>query len=158
MPSGINMWPSARFVDEKVAFSRMPNDVELDEVAEDFDAVVVLVEDYELPYSLEEWGKRGVEVLHSPVPDFTAPSLNQLLEILRWIERNVYEGKRVLIHCFGGLGRSGTVAVAWLMYSKGLPLREALKRVRSIRPGAVETREQFEVLSELEMYLSHRQL
>ncbi len=151
------MWPSARFVDEKVAFSRMPSDVELDEVAEDFDAVVVLVEDYELPYSLDEWEKRGVEVLHSPIPDFTAPSLDQLLEILRWIERNVHEGKRVLIHCFGGLGRSGTVATAWLIYSKGLSLREALRRVRSIRPGAVEAREQFEVLRELERQLSHRQ-
>ncbi|MDV3103388.1 protein-tyrosine phosphatase family protein [Thermococcus waiotapuensis] len=151
------MWPSAKFVDDSVAFSRMPTEEELDEVAKNFDAVVVLVDDYELPYSLEEWEKRGVEVLHSPIPDFTAPSLEQLLEILRWVGSKTQEGKRVLIHCMGGLGRSGTVAVAWLMYSKGLPLGEALRRVRSLRYGAVETPEQFEVLRELEMYLSHRQ-
>ncbi|WP_010477527.1 protein-tyrosine phosphatase family protein [Thermococcus zilligii] len=151
------MWPSAKFVDESVAFSRMPAEGELDEVAKNFDAVVVLVEEGELPYSLEEWGKRGVEVLHSPIPDFTAPNLEQLLEILRWVDAKTREGKRVLIHCMGGLGRSGTVATAWLMYSKGLPLREALRRVRSVRHGAVETPEQFEVLKELEMHLSHRQ-
>ncbi|ASJ00433.1 protein-tyrosine phosphatase family protein [Thermococcus gorgonarius] len=150
------MWPSARFVDESVAFSRMPTEGELDEVARDFDTIVVLVEDYELPYSLEEWEKRGVEVLHSPIPDFTAPSLEQLLEILRWIDARVHEGKRVLIHCMGGLGRSGTVAVAWLIYSKGLPLREALRRVRSLRPGAVETYEQMEVLGELKGFLRSR--
>ncbi|ASJ07554.1 protein-tyrosine phosphatase family protein [Thermococcus pacificus] len=150
------MWLSARFVDENVAFSRMPSDVELDEVADDFDAIVVLVEDYELPYSLEEWEKRGVEVLHSPILDFTAPSLEQLLEILRWIDARVLEGKRVLIHCMGGLGRSGTVAVAWLMYSKNLRLSEALRRVRSVRPGAVETYEQMEVLKELESFLRSR--
>jgi len=146
MSLGIVMWSSAMFIDENVAFSRMPTESELDEVAEEFEALVVLVEDYELPYPLDEWEKRGVEVLHSPIPDFTAPSLEQLLEILRWIDARVREGKRVLIHCFGGLGRSGTVATAWLMYSKGFPLPEALRRVRSIRHGAVETQEQLEVL------------
>ncbi|NJF26023.1 dual specificity protein phosphatase family protein [Thermococcus sp. Bubb.Bath] len=151
------MWLSAKFVDNNVAFSRMPTEKELDEVAEDFDAVVVLVGKYELPYSIDEWKKRGVEVLHSPIADFTAPSLEQLLKILLWIEKRVNVGKKVLIHCMGGLGRSGTVAVAWLMYSKGLSLRKALMRVRSLRPGAVETWEQMGVLKELDTFLSKRQ-
>lgn len=129
------MWPSAKFIDERVAFSRMPTERELDEVARDFDAVVVLVEEHELPYSIEEWGKRGVEVLHSSIPDFTAPSVEQLLEILWWVEEKVREGKKVLIHCMGGLGRSGTVATAWLMYSKGFSLREALMEVRKRGQG-----------------------
>ena len=150
------MWRSAKFVDDNVAFSRMPTRREIDEVAETFDAVVVLVEEFELPYSLSEWQKRGVEVFHSPVRDFSAPTLKQLLEILRWIEARVKAGKKVLIHCMGGLGRSGTVAVAWVMYSKGLPLREALRRVRRVRPGAVEVEEQMEVLTELERLLRSR--
>ncbi len=143
-------------LDDNVAFSRMPARSEMDEVAETFDAIVVLVEEYELPYSLNEWRKRNVDVLHSPIPDFSAPTLNQLLKILRWIEAKTLENKRVLIHCMGGLGRSGTVAVAWVMYSKELPLREALRRVRSLRPGAVEVEEQMEVLKELEMLLKSR--
>ena len=150
------MWRSAKFIDDNVAFSRMPTRSEIDEVAETFDAVVVLVEEFELPYSLNEWQKRGVEVLHSPIRDFSAPALDQLLEILRWIEARVAEGKKVLIHCMGGLGRSGTVAVAWLMYSKRLPLREALRQVRMVRPGAVEVEEQMGVLKELERLLRSR--
>ncbi|AIU70879.1 protein tyrosine phosphatase [Thermococcus eurythermalis] len=150
------MWRSAKFIDNNVAFSRMPTVGEIGEVAKSFDAVVVLVEEFELPYSLDEWKKRGVEVLHSPVRDFSAPSVEQLLEILRWIEGKVTEGKKVLIHCMGGLGRSGTVAVAWVMYSKRLPLREALKRVRGVRPGAVEVWDQMEVLKELERLLRSR--
>ena len=137
-----------------MAFSMAPPEIELDDLAEVFNAVVILVEEFELPYPLGEWKKRGVEVLHSPVEDFTAPSLGQLLEILRWIDARVREGKKVLIHCLGGLGRSGTVAVAWLMYSKGLPLREALARVRSIRLGAVETEEQMGMLMELDDFLA----
>lgn len=147
------MWRSAKFIDDNVAFSRMPTVGEIGEVAKSFDAVVVLVEGFELPYSLDEWKKRGVEVLHSPVRDFSAPSVEQLLKILRWIEVRVKANKKVLIHCMGGLGRSGTVAVAWLMYARRLPLREALRRVRMVRPGAVEVEEQIEVLKELERFL-----
>ncbi len=145
--------PSARFIDGNVAFSRMPSLEEMDDVAETFKAIVVLVEGFELPYSLDEWGKRGVEVFHSPVRDFSAPDLGQLLGILRWIEARVTEGKKVLIHCLGGCGRSGTVAVAWLMYSKDLPLGKALRRVRSLRPCAVETVEQLQMLRELDKIL-----
>ena len=151
------MWRSAKFIDDKVAFSRMPTRSEIDEVAGTFDAIVVLVEEFELPYPLNEWRVRGLDVLHTPIQDFSAPALNQLLEILRWIEARVSEGKRVLIHCMGGLGRSGTVAVAWVMYSEGIPLREALRRVRRIRPGAVEVEEQMKILKELGYYLSERQ-
>ncbi|NJE60276.1 dual specificity protein phosphatase family protein [Thermococcus sp. 21S7] len=150
------MWRSAKFIDDNVAFSRMPTGSEIDEVAETFGAVVVLVEEFELPYSLDEWQKRGVEVFHSPVRDFSAPALEQLLEILRWIEARVEEGKRVLIHCMGGLGRSGTVAVGWVMYSEGIPLRDALRRVRRVRPGAVEVDEQIGVLKELEKLFRSR--
>jgi len=39
------------------------------------------------------------------------------------------------------------------MYSKGIPLREALRRVRSVRPGAVESDEQMDVLRVLEEFL-----
>ncbi len=141
------------WLEGEVAFSMAPPEIELDGLAEVFKAVIVLVEEFELSYSLEEWEKRGVEVFHSPIEDFTAPSLDQLLEILQWIDARVREGKRVLIHCMGGLGRSGTVAVAWLIYSKKLSLREALRRVRSLRPGAVETPDQMEVLQKLQEFL-----
>ena len=147
------MYPSAVFLDENVAFSRMPTGKELDEVAKTFDAVVVLVEDFELPYSLDEWERRGVEVFHSPIPDFSAPPLSRLLEILRWIEERARKGKKVLIHCLGGCGRSGTVAVAWLMYSQHLSLRQALSRVRRLRPCAVETEGQIEALQRFEVAL-----
>jgi protein-tyrosine phosphatase len=132
----------------------MPLEDDMDEITKGFDAIVVLVEEYELPYSLDEWAKRGVEVLHSPIPDFKAPTLDQLLGILQWIEERVREGKRILVHCSGGRGRSGTVATAWLMYSKWLSLRKALSEVRRKRPGAVETEEQLGLLMELERYLS----
>ncbi|WP_457751987.1 protein-tyrosine phosphatase family protein [Thermococcus sp.] len=143
-----------RFIDENVAFSRMPHQREIDELSREFDAVVILVEDFELGYDPGEWNRRKMKVLHFPLPDFSAPSIEDLLKILHWIEERVREGKRVLIHCVGGLGRSGTVAVAWLMYSGKLSLHEALYEVRKIRPRAVETAKQMEILKKFEQLLS----
>jgi len=45
------------------------------------------------------------------------------------------------VHCRGGLGRSGMIA-ARMLVELGTPADEAIARVRSARPGAVETSEQ----------------
>lgn len=50
-------------------------------------------------------------------------------------------GERIVIHCRGGLGRTGLLA-ARLLVEFGERPRTALERVRAVRPGAVETREQ----------------
>jgi len=50
-------------------------------------------------------------------------------------------GKRVLVHCRGGLGRAGTVA-ARLLVETGMPAYDAIALVRRFRPGAIETQAQ----------------
>lgn len=61
-----------------------------------------------------------------------------------------------MIHCLGGSGRSGTVVTAYLMYAYRLSLKEALAKVRSLKPSAVETEEQMKVLKELEEHLKQK--
>ncbi|NJE08629.1 protein tyrosine phosphatase [Thermococcus sp. M39] len=148
-----------KFITDKVAFSPMPYPEDIPELVKEFQAVVVLTYEYELSYNLEDWKKHGVEVLYSPIEDFSAPTLEQLIEIVKWIDEKVKESKKVLIHCFGGSGRSGTIAVAYLMYSKGLNLRDALVKVRSLKPSAVETWSQMDILRRFEKYLrEHKRL
>ena len=52
-----------------------------------------------------------------------------------------FAGMAVAIHCAAGLGRTGTVLAAYFV-AKGLSAREAVERVRQLRPGSVETVEQ----------------
>ncbi|HQQ64340.1 MAG TPA: hypothetical protein PLF22_12320 [Pseudomonadales bacterium] len=47
-------------------------------------------------------------------------------------------GGKVLVHCRGGLGRTGLV-VARLLVETGLPADETIALVRSVRVGAIET-------------------
>ena len=50
-------------------------------------------------------------------------------------------GESVVVHCRGGLGRTGLIAVRLLVELGESPV-SALVRVRAARPGAVETVEQ----------------
>ena len=50
-------------------------------------------------------------------------------------------GRKVLIHCRGGLGRSGMIAVR-LLVEMGEKPADAIKQVRAARPGAIESSDQ----------------
>ena len=51
------------------------------------------------------------------------------------------QGGRVLVHCFGGCGRSGMAALR-LLVELGEDPDEALARIRAVRSCAVETEAQ----------------
>lgn len=87
---------------------------------------------------------RGAEMacLHEPVPDFTAPAPEQFERIIEFITRQSEKpGRQVLVHCGAGLGRSGTVAAAFLV-REGMEPGAAIERVRELRPFSVETEAQ----------------
>jgi rhodanese-related sulfurtransferase len=46
-------------------------------------------------------------------------------------------GQRIVIHCKGGLGRTGTIA-ARLLIESGVETEAAIRQVRMARPGAIE--------------------
>lgn len=54
----------------------------------------------------------------------------------------------MLVHCRGGLGRAGTIG-ARLLIELGMEPETAIRRVRAMRPGAIETREQEKYVLEI---------
>ena len=92
----------------------------------------------------EKAPKLGISVLRFPIEDARPPregEMPRFVELVGHILEAARAGQTVVIHCRGGLGRTGTVAAACLVALGHAPA-EAIARVRAARPGAVETREQ----------------
>ena len=101
------------------------------------------------PLNPDAVSRFGFGYLHSPLSG--TPSVEQLDQILRFVEQTNATSKRVLVHCGEGKGRTGTVLAAYLI-SNGLGAGEAIRIVRERRPGSIQTLEQENVLHEFEKF------
>ena len=63
----------------------------------------------------------GVDYVDATIPDFTAPDIALYDQVYDEIERQATVGKKVAIHCHGGMGRTGTVLAA-------LKIREMMQK------------------------------
>lgn len=80
-----------------------------------------------------------------PILDGSVPDPAALDALVSRLMAAAASGQNVVVHCRGGLGRSGLVVAACLA-ARGLPGEQALVAVRHVRPGAVETDAQAELV------------
>jgi protein-tyrosine phosphatase len=111
--------------------------------------LVSLMEDHELTqFGMRELltlaAPRSIELVRFPIRDGSvplpevAPAFDALVARL---EAALAMGATAVVHCRGGLGRTGLVAAA-LLVRRGFAAREAIRIVRAARPGTVENEEQ----------------
>ena len=70
--------------------------------------------------------------LHLPIPDREMEDPDGVRDAARTVADRVTAGRRVLVHCYAGLNRSGVVTARALMFM-GMPVGEAIARVRAAR-------------------------
>lgn len=83
----------------------------------------------------------NIEWMHLPIADFGTPSPatdTDWIKVSAAATRILSREGRVLVHCRGGCGRSGMIALR-LMVEHGESPETALNRLRAVRPCAVET-------------------
>jgi len=94
--------------------------------------------------------------LSHPIPDVSVTTPERYDQIVSDIARSLADGQKVYIHCWGGVGRTGTVVGCWHVY-RGLSADEALGEITAARSGtrkahraAPETDRQIEMIREME--------
>ena len=76
---------------------------------------VDLTEDGELPAYSAVVSGLGARWLRMPVADYGVPSAEQVVATLDAIDEELARDGLVFLHCWGGCGRTGTVAGCWLV-------------------------------------------
>jgi len=85
------------------------------------------------PLLLEE-AERPVEHKRMAIPDLGAPSTDLMREIQQVITGALAAGHTVYVHCWGGIGRTGTV-IGCYMVEQEMSGVEALAEIRRLRRG-----------------------
>ncbi|MFN0153923.1 MAG: fused DSP-PTPase phosphatase/NAD kinase-like protein [Gaiella sp.] len=70
--------------------------------------------------------------LGHPIPDYGIPSDARMVEILDALDGAVGAGKPLYVHCWGGIGRTGTVLGCWLV-RRGMSAAGAIELIRERR-------------------------
>lgn len=100
--------------------------------------------------------RHGLSPYHIPVVDFSAPTVEQSEKFCEIVDSSARKGRKSIVHCFAGLGRTGTMGAVYLMHREGLCASDAIARVRSIEPLYIQSEAQEMFLYEWEGYLEGR--
>jgi len=109
-----------------------------------FDTFIDLTNENERPpyFSIlsEEAGYDGREVRHwrFSFPDFHVPSHETMVATLDAIDTALAEGRKVYLHCVGGIGRTGTTVGCYLV-RHGMKPTEALHHLRELYHSAAQS-------------------
>lgn len=124
--------------------------IDLDEIkAWGATTVLTLIEEHEFRLlKVEDLGRQvhstGMAWFHLPIKDVSVPD-QRFADAWKTtgseIHRRLDAGERILIHCRGGLGRTGLVA-GLILVERGMLPKEAMRQIRATRPHAIETAEQ----------------
>ncbi len=116
--------------DLAVGYAPMSYD-ELDSIkSQGVDAIVNLCAEFSDLHEIEE--TKGFEVYYLPIWDETAPDMKEMEKGLEWLDEAIYLGKKVLVHCRHGIGRTGTFVTSYLL-RRGLGLKIASKKLEYTR-------------------------
>lgn len=100
-----------------------------------------------IPCDTAVYTSTGFSYLCLPIPDVGVPSSSLSEEFVRFTNEQAAMDHPVAVHCEAGIGRTGTMLAVYLIPT-GMGAYDAIAKVRSMEPAAVETAGQMRFLEE----------
>jgi len=122
------------------------------------DLLITLLEEHEFQdlrmFGFIERVKRyDMDHIWFPIPDTSVPrNMSRFANLITRIIDALSNGQTVVVHCMAGLGRSGLVAASCLT-ALGLTPAQAISLVRSVRPRAIDPKEQESFVAAFNSYV-----
>lgn len=88
-------------------------------------------------YNKNEFEKKGIQHLDMIFDDGTCPTMDIVKDFIGVSEGIIKSGGKIAVHCKAGLGRTGCLIGAHLIYTHGFTANECIAYMRMIRPGMV---------------------
>jgi protein-tyrosine phosphatase len=85
-----------------------------------------------------------------PIPNFGTPTVDEMSGILDEVDQELAGGGSVYVHCWGGVGRTGTVIGCWLT-RHGLERGDAVATLAGLRRALPDARPSPETEAQLEL-------
>ncbi len=148
------------FIENEIAVMGRPgglNDLEDDLLflrQKGIDKIISLTMD---PVNEDEVRRFSFEAIHIPIPDGGIPTTEQIEKFISVVNGWIKKGKKVVIHCGAGYGRTGTMLACYLV-GTGLTSEKAIKRVREFRSQAIETKQQEKCVVDYGLHLLEKHL
>jgi protein-tyrosine phosphatase len=120
--------------------SANPTSTDLERLRGDgFEILVSLLDEQEQAprYDVARAARLGYARHNIAVGDFGPPTVEQLERFVKLVDAGP-PGAKMIVHCEGGSGRTGTFAAAYWV-AKGMTVADAIGHVRAARPHAIET-------------------
>lgn len=141
------------FLKNKLAGSGMPtSQEEINWIRKQGVKSIVTMTEQGLPASWIE----GLEYLHVPTEDLTAPDVEKIDSAVDFIHEQIENKEPVMVHCAAGIGRTGTILACYLIKYQDLTAKEAIEKVRRERPGSIQSESQEMAVAFYEKFLKAR--
>lgn len=109
--------------------------------------IKVLISLTEDRFDTGQLSQYGIEGWWMPITDMDAPLIDEAIDMCAKVSRRIAKQEAVAYHCKAGLGRTGTMLAAQLIW-EGSTALDALEKARKIEPRWVQSERQLLFLEE----------